>query len=33
LPRLSGDYPDILRILLADRPIIREAYPAYPPQL
>jgi len=33
LLRLSGDYPDSLRILLADRPIIREAYPAYPPQL
>ena len=31
LPRLSGDYPDSLRILSADRSIIREAYPAYPP--
>ena len=33
LPRLSGDYPDSLRILSADRSIIREAYPAYPPQV
>ena len=33
LPRLSGDYPDSLRILSADRSIIREAYPAYPLQV
>ena len=33
LPRLSGDYPDSLWILSADRSIIREAYPAYPPQV
>ena len=33
LLRLSGDYPDSLQILSADRSIIREAYPAYPPQL
>ena len=33
LLRLSGDYPDSLQILSADRSIIREAYPAYPPQV
>jgi hypothetical protein len=33
LLRLSGDYPDSLRILSADRSIIREGYPAYPPQV
>ena len=33
LPRLSGDYPDSLRILSADRSIIREGYPAYPRQV
>jgi len=33
LLRLFRDYPDSLQILLADRSIIREAYPAYPPQV
>ena len=33
LLRLSRDYPDSLRILSADRSIIWEAYPAYPPQV
>jgi len=30
---LSKDYPDSLRILSADRSIIREGYPAYPPRV